>query len=468
MRKRSIVVVAGLAAAALAGLPYGFGLQAQKAFARATDRGGRATGIRITKADYQRGWLTSTATMTLTLPGVPFALQLTHRIDHGPLPISRWLEGNFHWAPIGAMVRSSGVVVRPGTNGMTASTDLALITGETVVALNGEGKSVFDVRDVVVAQHGEDRHGRGTVQFSADLKRLQTDVEFANVVVQSEALAEQGLTALSATNIRFQSDWSERASGLWVGTNTLTLGELAAPPMLALRSVRLRSVSRAHGDEVDITSHHEIADVAFAGERLGALQMEVAVKRLSTKTLGELDEIIGGLSRADAAAEQLTMEVLGKAINLLARLSKTAPEMEIRNFVFRSTWGDIKGGARFVLDGRKINAQHNPVLLLVALKGDAKLEVPTQLMRTFFAGRIANDVDRRKAGKKLGAADAEPLQQEALDRVIDETLPTYVAAHEIGRYFQPEGDHYKVTASIRRGQVFVNDQLWQGAVPSFH
>ncbi len=41
----------------------------------------------------------------------------------------------------------------------------------------------------------------------------------------------------------------------------------------------------------------------------------------------------------------------------------------------------------------------------------------------------------------------------------------YVASHNIGRYFQPEGDDYKVTAAIRRGQVFINNQLWQGGLP---
>jgi uncharacterized protein YdgA (DUF945 family) len=461
MRKRFTILGSLLLLLALVlGLPYALGLQAERTFGANLERSRQSAGAMVKSSRFHRGWLASTAEVVFMYPGAPIELHTTHRITHGPLAIGRWLEGDAHWAPVQAMVHSQGRLHH--ANGTVLA--LPTITAETVIELGGEGETRFSLPAFKSEHHGELQGASGSVRFSADMNQIHAKFVLGRATLRAGALRAGDLESLAFRDGRFEANLTQDEHGVWLGPTELLIDELAIAPVLQLRGLRLTSTTLARGAEIDVVTTQSVKLLQFAGNALGELSMAVDVRRLNARALGQYERELSALYQNSPPAEQLSLMVMGKTINLLAALSKATPELEVREFRLRSAQGELKGRAKLVLDGSQFDVSQNPMLLLVALKGEAELTVPREMMKGFFASRIAADVEALKQRGALASTSAEQLDGVAMDRIVDQALAMYVAEHQLGRHFQPAGSDFKITAAIRRGQVFLNDQLWQGGL----
>ena len=51
-----------------------------------------------------------------------------------------------------------------------------------------------------------------------------------------------------------------------------------------------------------------------------------------------------------------------------------------------------------------------------------------------------------------------------MGEIVDRAFPQYLSHNDFARYFVEDGNNYKLTISIRRGQLLVNGQPWHAPV----
>jgi len=353
------------------------------------------------------------------------------------------------------------ILAPPASEANTAAA-LPILTAETLVALNGEGESHITVQPGQTPRGTHWGQGAGTGRFSADGSRFAIDLTLGDAELHIDPLAEIGDEHLTIDDARVVAEFTESTDGILLGKAQLALGELAAPSVATLRRLKVDLQSSARNGLLDLSAAPEIGEVRLGDQPLGALRLAMDLKRVDLAQLARFDDAVEGLSNASAGAEELSLRALGQMAKLLSGLSKTAPELEIRNFLFQATAGDVRGQAKLTLDGRSLDTQRNPMLLLVALRADAELDVARALMRAYFADRIIRSSARLKTDVPSVASDMDTSNSERSAQIIDEALPTFMAKDELGRYFRLEGDRFKLKVSVRRGQVMINDRLWSG------
>ena len=131
-----IVIVAALIAA-VAALPYWFGMQAESTYEAMLQKMTTGGELTVSSNSFQRGWFVSTADTTFTLTNLPtVSVSMLHRISHGPLP----LDDDFQLQPLLARVKSQISIGLPG-----GAIKLPPMRGTTSLYLAGTSSTHLDM-----------------------------------------------------------------------------------------------------------------------------------------------------------------------------------------------------------------------------------------------------------------------------------------------------------------------------------
>jgi uncharacterized protein YdgA (DUF945 family) len=457
----SAAVVLG---AALAALPYWFGSRAETSYERFSQQLSKRSGMSVVNNQYDRGWLHSTARSTMRYPGLPLQLSVTHEITHGPIPIDRILNGQFEFAPIQARIESRVQAILRASTTEAAAAALPPITAETVIALQGEGEIHADVAGTGSTMAG----GRGfewapmsaAIRFDRDWTKIEIDFRAPRLAVKG---APPAADSVLLSNIEFHSRMNEGVAGYLFGDTTLAVRELSISPIIAATGLRLTANTSPAGKNVDMKFGYRVEELAVAGERYGPGQLVVEARRLDAATLKKFDDKLNEIYTKNLPEEQATLLVMGRMLELVADLSKTAPELEITRLTLKVRQDEISGRGKLTLDGQKMDLKENPMLLLTALRGEAELTIPMATLKSLFAPAIQRDILNMTQGGALSPDDVSRLDAQAMSKIIDEALPLYVARNDFTRLLVPDAGDYKISAVFRRGQLLINNEPWRGA-----
>lgn len=474
-RKGRIVAVALvlLLGAPGGGLPYWFGLKAEKALAVPMERLARSHGVIVVRHVSERGWLATETESVLRIPGLPFDIVVQHHISHGPLPLDRWLTGEITWRPVRAVVRSH-VRLRPPPAAATAARALASAAAslpplicDTVIHLDGTGTVSFELAAFKSkTERGElDWQGvRGQLRFDAQGKTLDLTARAAGLSLSAAPAAEDthagGGVSLGPLSLEARLEQGA-PGGYYYGDSRMAVETLAIAPLLEMRGLRLVFAARPDKQNVSLALSYELDSATVFGQALGPARLVVALRRLDAARLARFETELGALARRDMLAEQAALVILGKALELAADLAHNAPELEVSALRLRLGAEEIRGKARFVLDGRRLNVAENPLRLIAALKGEAELAVPARLLARWYLPRVRQEIQSYARRGLISEAELAQLTTERLAQIAEQALPHYLARDEFTRRLRRDGAEYTLQLSVRQGQVLVNDEPWQ-------
>lgn len=470
MRRPFLIVACVVLALAVtvSGLPYWLGLETEKFFAARMEQLARSGGIMVIRSRYERGWLGADAETVLRYPGLPVDVVAHHRISHGPIALDRWLSGEATFEPVRALIRSRLTLHAPSGASSPALWGLSalppLIT-ETTVALDGTGIATFEVHALKAQLAGGSldwRGLRGELRFDAQWKRFALEARSPGLILNGLPGKDMPLSELRLVDLSLRSQLEEGTAGYFFGDSTFTLESFAAGPIMRLHGLRFASTARPEADNVALDSTYEVNGVQFGAERYGPGRLSVTVRRLDAAALSQFEKELGAIYRQDLPAEQTSLMVLGKALALIATLSKKAPELEVTDFRFKIKEDEIRGKAKLVLDGSRLDTLENPLLLLAALRGEAEIAVPAGALKTWLAPRIQQDIQEYARRGLISQEEIARLTPQRLARIVDEALPHYLGQHELARHLIRDGASYKLIAAFRRGQLLINNEPWRG------
>jgi uncharacterized protein YdgA (DUF945 family) len=473
MKKSTLVVssIAGtlvlLLTAALVGLPFWLGMEAEKTYQTLLERASRSSGFQVKAKTYERGWFRSTAETLISYPGLPLEFTAAHKIDHGPFPLKRWLQGEFSLTPIQARIESE---IRVAATGQGAMAALPPLTTDLTIGLHGDGR----LRIKLPPTHTKGADGvsfdwrgvAGDIDFDREWKQFRTELQSPGFAVNTTA---DKSAEVSVSNITFRSNLREGVAGYLFGDNALAIGQMnfqSPAAHVTMQEMEIAASTRAAGESVNMVLDYKIRAIDIATEHYGPSQVTVELRKLDVATLMKFRNEMEAIHRKDLPPAQASLMTLGKSMELIGALAKKAPELEITRMSFKTAQGELQGKGKLVLDGSKVNIAENPMLVLTALSGNFELSIPPGMVRQILAPLILSDIESYRQAGSLSARERANLDPATMAKVVDQALPLYLAQNPFTRNLVLEKDMYKLRASIRRGQLLVNDTPWHGAMPS--
>jgi len=459
-----VVVVVAVLIAAVAGLPYWFGMQAESAYQAMLQKLNDGGELIVTNSNFQRGWFESTADTSFTLTNLPtVSVSMLHRISHGPLP----LDDEFQLQPLLARMKSQISIGLPG-----GVIKLPPMTGKTSVYLAGNSSTRLDMEPYKkpAPKAGETeafdlewKGMGGDFTLSADYKNLKGEL---NAPVLRFAFKD-GSFALN--KISLSLDTQESASGLETGNMVLGVGKFAMDDQkkgetISLDGLRLSTNTQETGGNLNSTLTFQFTGMESGGNKQGAAQINLQLRKLDVATLVKYQKDVRALRKQKLPPEQANMMVLGKTMELLGQLAKKTPEVEITKLSFKAADGEVTGKAKFVLDGSQLDVSGNPMLMLKALSGEGEVSLPDSIVRLLAEPDVKRDVEALKASGKLSEkeiAKLTPKRMAAITTQAIRELPQYKENVVSRLRLVPDGSNYKIVAALKDGQLRVNNEPLQ-------
>jgi uncharacterized protein YdgA (DUF945 family) len=447
-------IVAGLLVIALAVAPFWLGMQTEAAFNQAMKTVANRSGLPDADTEISRGWLSSTATNRFSLPGAAIAVEASHRIEHGPLPLSRLLAGEF--APGLARIEST-LKMTPGkeTPAELASLLKALppVAIVTTLDLSGDGASEISVPGGT-RKFGDEQlkwsSANGAMRFDRDLKKIRADVTLPSFQYES------GTGTLVVNNTAVSSDVYEGTAGYMFGRNSLSVSKVTMAPLMEISDIRLGAIIQPQGKFATMKLTYGVKQMTLGKDNYGPGTLNIAIRNLDAATLKQFEDELNKINARTMPDEQKQMMVAGKLMEFAGKLTRDNPEIEVTTLSVTAPGGELKGSAKFVIQGSEQDLSANPMLILTAIKGSAELTMPESLAKAMVMPQIQRDLALLQQEGKLSREEAANLSPETIDQIAEQAYPGYLSGSGFARWFVREDGVLKFSLSVNRGQVVVN------------
>lgn len=445
-RTGPIVVVLLLLVGALAGLPYWFGMQTETAYNEVMQRITKTKDgeVGISKSQYERGWFSSTAEMTLVSNSLPISVVIVSKIHHGPFP--QFEELTFE--PMMAFIKSQ--ISIPDLK------SLPPIDAQTVFAFDGASRT-----QATLAAHKtpwgdvEWKPVSAEIAISADRKKSKSSLS-APEIGMTTPFGKPTITKL-AINV----DEQEHGSGASLVDFSMDIDKLGMggdKPGYGMDGLHV-SVKNdiGSGNLLNINFNTNVRAVRDGDGSHCPGAVSVQVRKLDMAALSAYQAQMRELKK-QKNPEKTVMASMGKLMELLATLAKKAPEFELSKFSLKTGGGEITGKAKFVLNGGELNLVENPALFVTALQGDAEFKLPAGVVKQRAEKAIRTRLENYKVEGKLTAAETERLTPERMTAIVEQALPKEMQTTAEALSLVPDGPDYKFTLAFKQGQLTINDK----------
>lgn len=455
--KKILLVVIILIVAALGAAPYWFGMQAEKNYNAWVDRIKTKGDVDVISSQFHRGWIKSTAETTIELKRLPFPITLTHHISHGPYPLSDLTDGNFNIMPELASIDTVAVAKTPDRSTLPPAQI------HTVIAMDGSGTAQVDVPAFKVHTDNqvavESKGITGSVKFQPGFVRSNGKINIPSLHLNGQ----NGDVKISALGIAY--DVYEGMAGISLGDFAVNVGDAAFTranePPVTLHGIRLTTTSRERAGALNNTLKVRLDQLILNGTKNGPGELEIHIRNIDAQTIAKLQQ----LARAAQPKKGSPPAALpvGAIMGLVMELAKHKPEVEITKLTFTTADGELHGKGKLVVDGTKPGIGNNPLMLLGAINADAELAIPESMVRTALALQVKNELAGLQAAGKVQSLTADQTQ-EIVAKAVDARLAQWATQN----HFDKIGDHYRLVAEYRDGQLRVNGAplAMGGAAPS--
>ncbi|HJX19008.1 MAG TPA: YdgA family protein [Acidiferrobacterales bacterium] len=459
-----VVVVVAVLIAAVAGLPYWFGLQAESAYQAMLQKLNDGGELIVNNSSFQRGWFESTADTSFTLTNLPtVSVSMLHRISHGPLP----LDDEFQLQPLLARVKSQISIGLPG-----GAIKPPPMTGKTSVYLAGNSSTRIDMEpyNKPAPKAGETdvfdlewKGLSGNYTLSADYKNLKGEF---NAPVLRFSFKDGGFVL---NKLSLSVDTQESASGLntgnvALGVDKLMMDDRKKGESISLDGLRLGSDTQEAGGNLNSTLTFQFRAMESGDSKQGAAQINLQLRKLDVASLVKFQNEVRALRKQKMPPEQVNMMVLGKTMELLGQLAKKSPELEVTKLSFKAEDGEVTGKAKFVLDGSQLDVGGNPMLMLKALSGEGEISLPDSIVRLLAEPDVKRDLEVLKTSGKLSENEIAKLTPKRIAAITTQAikeLPQYRENVVSRLKLVADGPNYKIVAALKDGQLRVNNEPLQ-------
>ena len=406
--RQGLAVVALVLAAAIMGLPWVLGSQAEAVYEDALAQL-QQQGVRVLDGHYRRGWFTSDASVAIELPRsagqtpVVVPLRLASQVAHGP-----WTHGSLRLLPSAALIESRLELLIPGIESLPL-----LLT--TRVELNGGG--VTRIRLPGLSQQSaaldmEMVEGAGELKFSVGFAAVEGELSIPRPLLLQlledwryrqvlEQLQQQGL----------------QRAGLNTGEGSLSLGraEVSAPDLSLLAGgLSVTGNAIPDGELLHMELAYRVEDLTVNGAVYGASQLSLFLRRLPGEALASMQQAMQEVTTGAVDESLVAVAVAAIVAEHLPRLLADDPELALERLEISTPEGVVGGRLSIASQGLTSDDLARPVGWVDRLAGEGELSIPRPLLLQLLEGWQYRQVQERLQQQGLQS----PTLPQGLDKEV--------------------------------------------------
>ncbi len=460
--KKTVLVIAIAALAALAASPWWLGARAERLYRSELASWSQPGQVRMEVVEYRRGWLRSEAEVRVVLESLEMAataqgepgvarwsrLLQTDRIHHGPLPLVGAALGLPGFRPALAVVDSAVGLEAEASEGAEPT---PFLRARTVLGFNGTAVSALrsDPVEAAVPQGTVRWEGMtGTIQWPGDA-RATGKMESPGFHLSGEGM-DVRLQGLAAS-----FDLHRGVEGLVLGDYSVSVRRMAGAAKegesFSLDGITARTSAFAAGEVVHGSTALAVEEIVAGGETYGPASLELAVRNLDARSVARWQALGGEMQGLAEDPEALTalLEREGRALApaLLAR----SPEVEITALRFRGPQGEVSARAGVSFDGGAPVDLDAPKTLLPRIRAQAEAKVPAALALLLARPQGERQVAAQEAAGRWRAKTPEDRARR-VEKATAQLLEGLVAQGLL----EFDGGYYAVAARWAEGRLAVN------------
>lgn len=420
---RKIILTVGLAFAVVIGaLPYWFGVEAERVFGEQIERLGEGDRIIITDSRFERGWLRSEASTTLSFEDSGMVVFARHTIEHGPFPASDPIRFVVSLRPLQAFVRSR--IWNSGVDVQTPETSLGTLL--TAVNMDGSTQTNLDIPAAAIQLEQDAILDWGSI--SGEVNYSPADAIWLGEIHFERVGWRQSEAELSIDRSAFSFESSQGSTGLAMGSSTLTTGGVNAslpglPGSLRARELVINSTASEKNQSVSYRISTRADSTELPNIKIVDGNWTLAFNDLDLASLTRLN----GVGTGDALP-------LGDLIAVITK--RRASFQSALNAETDS--GPLTASASLLLAGESNTT--NPLLLLATVQGELEFNLPPPIVEMAAQSRLAQEY----------GAMPEGADNTAVTHKIQSWLDAKVLTKEDGLF--------RLRASIDKGSVRLNGE----------
>jgi uncharacterized protein YdgA (DUF945 family) len=452
---------------------YFFGSQAQKQYHVMLQQAAESGYVKATERSYDRGLSGSIARTEIEIPvpdgqgasgndtegSRPLRFTLVHDIKHGPVPFGAATNEKLQIKPVQAIIETK-LDSAPEAQGdlkeiLSSIPELALMRHITTIYLAGDGEALLEVpafNRTVGSDAKVNLDWRGLtarMTFSAGLKKMKGSMYASGFEATDEG------NSLNVGGIESSFAVHGEISGVALGDMHFNVADLELVDRekgdgdhFALSNLRAEVSNSALNDALNssFTVHVDRMSVGAAAYGPGVFELEL--RKLDAASWAELQRMLQEInaSRLQYSESELMSVMATRFSEVLPRLVKNSPEIEIKQLGVKTNDGDATGRLKISIDGSKGAALLQPFALLSAVSVQAEASAAETLLGKVLTSYYEKQLSEEETdlNEEVANKHAQSLTVRQLDALVAE------------EFLVRQNGSYSAAASYRSGQIVFN------------
>ena len=452
-----IIAIAG----GVIGAAFYFGMETEKLYKKLVENLAKDNGFKVVEKRYDRGLFSSHVETDISLIKAPTQLRVVSTIHHGPFALNDILKGDLTQIlkPIRARIESK-IDVLNASDKKTVRFTIPVITYVDIL-----GAGVIDINLPPNTQQFGNVTTRwktinGYIKFGKQMDRFETKVHIPMLSITSRKNITTEIAGLVYT-----SDSQLGVTGYRIGGSKLTIKSLSVNPFFKAGDIEYEAKVSEKGKHIIFTTRSKFGLAKLGNKQFGPGQIDLVIRNIDAASLVAYNTKTKNLHKDNLNEQQATIKSMGNIMGLVLSLAKYSPEVEITKLNLKTDSGTLTGQAKIVLDGNNQAIGKHPMLLLTAINGAARVDIPPGLIQPLLARHIQRDLEAYTQNGKLTEAETNQLTPEIISKIAQQALPLYLDRNDFTKLLVYENNKFILNAKIERGKILINNKPWQGKFP---
>jgi hypothetical protein len=456
----SLAVIAALAAAAGAAVPWYVGMETEKYFQSQLNEAllGTNSSVTVKMVQYDRGWLGATAVQRVALkadPSVQFDIH--HQIDHLPDPSTGWLK--VHSTPRWPKDVQAGADYYFGNQPALTLDSVLDFDGHltTTLASPAFSKPMLKSPDTTVSWGG----ASGTLAFAQGGK-MQVKLQAPSVGVSNAGMN------LQIANSVVEANWVLLGAETdWHGDSSLSIANISVASPVgkgSLSGLQALVSQRDQGETIQVGYVLKVGkgEATGAGQSAMAFSnavLDVEVDRLDKKAIAKYMQDLHNAQAAKVSQDAMNRLAVQLGMSLMTDLLKGSPVLRIKQLGVETGAGAIAGNATISFDGKELGQPSMPMEWLQRVSFNGTGEISRGLLKSMMQSKMQAQAATLF---EQNGTPADPAQiQQLVDRALEDQFKTWGAAGLV----QDKGDKLAIQAELSQGKLLVNGRPGDHLMP---
>jgi len=448
----------------IAGLPYYFGIQAEKEYNKLIEQSSKIANLVVKRENYERGIFKSNANTEYIIKYGPVDLvEITEEdtIYHGPITYFKSMNGNTVFKFALASVDTK-VVIKPSYSigEIEALFDqLPLLYAITEISFGNSVNTEFSIPSKKGSYNSNSfnwKGMKGNAVFYLDENRVITSIFSPGLDLNLGSEDDGEKLELSIKGIKSNADfiYIKGAPSLPIGKSFFLIENFVLKSTnaisLILDKFEFVGNSTDKKDTIDSSYIAKLENIIVNDFKAGPGEYEIKIDNIDQESIVNIQNLVNEVSESKNP-EQNKLIIMGQLMKILPKLIEKSPKITIPKLYLMTQDGEISGDLSIYIDGDSKELSQNPLLALQHLKGQTNLKIPKSLLRTVLENLEKDKFDMEL--KESGNQDEEINKQvvKETDELIEKLIEKNVLVED--------GDFYKLNAKYENGELILNGKI---------